>query len=135
MSVEPPTALGQVIVLSGFKIKSSHQMAKSRRRRKQAVTITPAPSTASNKSISGHHLIRRFHLLLKQRELLVSGSTSASYELDNVENEILSLGGLEAYQTISAQGQSEERGGGSEKVFVAWLKERRENEKAGEGLR
>lgn len=33
------------------------------------------------------------------------------------------MGGLEAYQAMSSIGQGEDRGGGSEKVFVAWLKE------------
>lgn len=43
--------------------------------------------------------------------------------LKEVEDEIQRMGGLEAYQAMSSIGQGDDRGGGSEKVFVAWLKE------------
>jgi 25S rRNA (adenine2142-N1)-methyltransferase len=33
------------------------------------------------------------------------------------------MGGLEAYQRMSAIGQGEDRGGGTEKVLIEWLKE------------
>jgi 25S rRNA (adenine2142-N1)-methyltransferase len=105
-------------------------MPKSRKR-KQPITSTSHDSSQQHgKPVSGHHLIRKFHVLLKRRELLVAGSTSSSHELEDVENEIGILGGLEAYQRISARGQSEERGGGSEKVFVGWLRELGEREMA-----
>lgn len=33
------------------------------------------------------------------------------------------MGGLELYQDMSATGQRKDRGGGSEKVLIGWLKE------------
>ncbi|KAL0947317.1 hypothetical protein HGRIS_013436 [Hohenbuehelia grisea] len=44
-------------------------------------------------------------------------------ELAEVEHEIERLGGLAAYQRMSSIGQGMDRGGGSEKVFISWLRE------------
>ena len=77
----------------------------------------------SQNTLTGHNLIRRFHILLKRRERLATGSSSTSLELIDIEKEITELGGLETYQRISAQGQSEDRGGGSHKVFIGWILE------------
>ena len=44
-------------------------------------------------------------------------------ELAAIEEEINELGGLETYQKMSVIGQGNDRGGGSEKVLIAWLNE------------
>ena len=93
------------------------------RRRKQPITASSI-STSQHLKLSGPNLIRRFHVLLKRKQaLLAKGTTSRSKELDEIEEEIESLGGLEMYQRMSVKGQDEDKGGGSEKVFIAWLKE------------
>lgn len=86
-------------------------------------------------------VIRRYHVLLKRKAQLLklkhvprvnsgneegsrNGNGSGSgvtQELKEIENEIEAMGGLEAYQRMSAIGQSGERGGGAEKVCIAWL--------------
>ena len=43
--------------------------------------------------------------------------------LGNVDREIEELGGLAAYQRMSSIGQGVDRGGGSEKVLISWLRE------------
>jgi len=43
--------------------------------------------------------------------------------LADVDREIEELGGLAAYQRMSGIGQRDDRGGGSEKVLISWLKE------------
>ncbi|KAF8589949.1 nucleolus protein [Ramaria rubella] len=102
-------------------------MAKARKKKEPVTNTLYGTARRSNRSISGSHLIRKFHVLLKRREVLLAGdSSSTSLELANIEDEIQNLGGLEAYQKMSARGQDEERGGGSEKVFVEWLKDGRE---------
>lgn len=47
--------------------------------------------------------------------------TSAA--IDELDREVEELGGLAAYQRMSSIGQGEDRGGGSEKVFIGWLRE------------
>lgn len=44
-------------------------------------------------------------------------------ELAAIEEEINQLGGLETYQKMSVIGQGSDRGGGSEKILIAWLSE------------
>lgn len=44
-------------------------------------------------------------------------------ELAKIQCEIGGLGGLECYQRMSAIGQGNDRGGGSEKIFIEWMKE------------
>lgn len=46
-----------------------------------------------------------------------------STALDELDREVEELGGLAAYQRMSSIGQGEDRGGGSEKVFIGWLRE------------
>jgi 25S rRNA (adenine2142-N1)-methyltransferase len=99
-----------------------HKGMPKSRKRKQPVTSTTFDRT--HKTPSGHNLIRQFHILLKRRKHLAAGTSSTSQELLDIENEITQLGGLETYQRISAQGQSEERGGGSHKVFIEWMLEK-----------
>ena len=41
----------------------------------------------------------------------------------DIETEIESMGGLEAYQNMSSIGQGKDRGGGSETVLIGWMKE------------
>jgi 25S rRNA (adenine2142-N1)-methyltransferase len=43
--------------------------------------------------------------------------------LANIDREIEALGGLERYQRMSCIGQGSDRGGGSEKVLIGWLKQ------------
>ncbi|KAG6878790.1 hypothetical protein C0993_008089 [Termitomyces sp. T159_Od127] len=40
-----------------------------------------------------------------------------------IEDRISQLGGLETYQRMSAIGQGTDRGGGSEKILIGWLKD------------
>ncbi|KIJ34601.1 hypothetical protein M422DRAFT_181741 [Sphaerobolus stellatus SS14] len=94
------------------------------RKRKQPITSSSAPIRAPSQHISGPNLIRKFHVLLKRKQaLLARGTTSKSKELGEIEHEIASLGGLEMYQRMSVKGQNEDRGGGSDKVFITWLRE------------
>ena len=86
-------------------------------------------------------MIRRFHVLLKKKtqleQLLSKGDDSkrpnpglpeAKLSLNEVEHEIEELGGLEAYQRMSSIGQGNDRGGGSEKYLISWLKEMKVHE-------
>jgi 25S rRNA (adenine2142-N1)-methyltransferase len=118
------------------------------RRRKQPVTTSTSPQAlttgkvkssstliqrpASSSSSSARALIRRFHVLYKKRDQLQKAlelpncttktrSTCIS-ELSTVEEEILSLGGLERYQAMSSLGQGPNRGGSSAKRLIYWLK-------------
>jgi len=94
------------------------------RRRKEPVTAPSNTTPSSSKHLSGPNIIRRFHVLLKRRQaLLAAGTTSKSKELEEIEREMEELGGLETYQRMSVRGQDEERGGGSEKVLIHWLRE------------
>ena len=98
------------------------------RQRKLPVTTEPKSKVKGGKSANPQttaNLIRRFHVLIKRRAQLEKKKASAenARELRGIEDEIHDMGGLEAYQKMSSIGQSEDRGGGSEKVFVEWLKE------------
>jgi len=68
-------------------------------------------------------IIRRFHVLLKRQEQLKRepSTTSHASELKEIEKGIEEMGGLAAYQHMSDIGQGNDRGGGSEKVFIKWL--------------
>ena len=100
------------------------------RRRKLPITSTLKSSNALSSSSSANpltsaRLIRHFHVLLKRRAQLEKRKASKdnAKELREIEEEIKSMGGLEAYQRMSSIGQSGDRGGGSEKVLISWLKE------------
>ena len=86
-------------------------------RRKFPVTFTGRHGPSSSTPRASRTVIRKFHTLLKQQKS-VQGD-----ELANVNREIEKLGGLEAYQHMSCIGQSSDRGGGSEKVLVGWLRQ------------
>lgn len=97
--------------------------------RKRKTPVTDISRDDSSSSSSNPHasrsVIRRFHVLLKRQHQLQQGPTTApiSQELTEIDNEIQQLGGLSAYQRMSAIGQGNDRGGGSEKVFIEWLHE------------
>ncbi|KAI0362723.1 hypothetical protein OH77DRAFT_1467733 [Trametes cingulata] len=112
-------------------------MSKARKnKRKTPVTVAGPSDRPSQPSGSSSHpqatrtVIRRFHVLIKrqtQLQRIIRGKhqdvTAAKAELDAVEREIEELGGLEVYQRMSSIGQSKDRGGGSEKIFISWLRE------------
>ncbi|KAJ3754515.1 putative methyltransferase-domain-containing protein [Lentinula raphanica] len=105
------------------------------RKRKTPITLTDPTTTtihttsnsnSSSKPKSGRTVIRRFHVLLKLQTQLQKAAfhdPSKKTELLNVEREIEDLGGLKAYQRMSVIGQGSDRGGGSEKVLVGWLRD------------
>ena len=86
-------------------------------RRKLPVTLTGRYGSSSNTPRTSRTVIRKFHMLLKQQKLAQGDA------LTNVNREIEELGGLEAYQHMSCIGQSSDRGGGSEKVLIGWLRQ------------
>ena len=98
-----------------------------RRKAKTPITVSAARSSLdSAKPKATRAVISRFHVLLKRRAILqkrAAGDESAELELQRVEVEIESLGGLEKYQTMSAIGQGKDRGGGSEGVLIQWLRD------------
>ena len=101
-------------------------------KRKIPVTLAGGHGSSSTPRAS-RTVIRKFHTLLKRQK-----SVQGEDALADVNREIERLGGLEAYQRMSCIGQSSDRGGGSEKVLIAWLRqmgwaataEANENEKA-----
>ena len=92
-------------------------MSKGCRRRKLPVTITERHGSSSTPRTS-RTIIRKFHTLLKQQKS-AEGDT-----LTDINRELEKLGGLEKYQHMSCIGQSSDRGGGSEKVLIEWLKQK-----------
>ena len=90
-------------------------MSKGCRRRKLPVTVSERHGSSSTPRTS-RTIIRKFHTLLKQQKS-AQGDTLA-----NINRELEKLGGLEKYQRMSCIGQSSDRGGGSEKVLIGWLK-------------
>jgi 25S rRNA (adenine2142-N1)-methyltransferase len=96
--------------------------------RKKKVPVTrSAPCNTSSTPERTRTVIRRFHILLKKQAQLqqrrdVMNPEDAG-ELRDVEREIEELGGLKAYQQMSSIGQGADRGGGTEKVFIGWLRE------------
>jgi 25S rRNA (adenine2142-N1)-methyltransferase len=55
--------------------------------------------------------------------LLKQQKSAQGDALANINREIEALGGLERYQRMSCIGQGGDRGGGSEKVLIEWLKQ------------
>ena len=102
-------------------------MPKQRKRKQPIVQTLNAPISSINAQ-NCRKVIRQFHLLLKRRAQLqdanAGGTCSAHVQkLAEIEDQIVQLGGLERYQQMSVLGQKEERGGGSEKIFMGWMKE------------
>lgn len=99
-------------------------------------------NTGSANPQASRTIIRRFHVLLKRKAQLQalqkrrhsstkagssssggsSGSVEVEKELREVEREMESMGGLGVYQRMSSIGQGKDRGGGSERVLIGWLK-------------
>ncbi|RDB21015.1 25S rRNA adenine-N(1) methyltransferase [Hypsizygus marmoreus] len=96
------------------------------RRKKIPIASVEAANSSSNTSHSSRTIIRQFHVLLKRQAQLQSSPTldaNSKNALADVQRQIADLGGLECYQRMSAVGQGSDRGGGSEKILIGWLKE------------
>ena len=104
-------------------------MATSKRRK---TPVTRTGTKARPSSTKTRTVIRKFHVLLKSRRKL-EGRPDNGQELDAIDEQITSLGGLEAYQGMSKQGQSAERGGGTETVLIDWLKDIMKDDPLGDG--
>lgn len=100
-------------------------MPKARKRKHPIVAAaSSSTSSASIAAQSCRNTIRKYHVLLKQRRQLENGTSSdKTLSLADIDRQLSGLGGLEKYQELSSLGQSEERGGGSEKIFITWMKE------------
>ena len=109
--------------VSGGRIREPSSMRKTRKRKLPVTTAAEGRGSASSHPHSTRTLIRRFHVLLKRRAALLASGDAESLQLVEVEQEIENLGGLSAYQRMSVIGQASDRGGGSEKRLIAWLKE------------
>jgi len=95
------------------------------RSKKRRVPVTTPTHNSMPKSLTTRSTIRKFHVLLKRRARLETKPRTfeISRELEEIEQEMDSLGGLEQYQEMSVVGQSKERGGGSHKFLISWLRE------------
>jgi len=103
------------------------------RKRKTPVTDQASSSSSSNPR-SSRALIRRFHVLLKKKAQLQAQGVNvqnSTQTLAEIEEGIEALGGLSAYQRMSDIGQGDDRGGGSQKVLVSWLKAMGMSDRAG----
>lgn len=96
------------------------------RQRKLPLTSFESQNPSSSTRQSSRTIIRRFHVLLKRRAQLQNAHTQDDLKtlkaLADIEAEIAELGGLKRYQHMSAIGQGSDRGGGSERLLVKWLK-------------
>lgn len=95
---------------------ASRTMPKGSRRRKLPVTVAERYGSSSTPRTS-RTVIRKFHTLLKQQKS-AQGDT-----LTSINHELEKLGGLEKYQHMSCIGQGTDRGGGSERVLIGWMKQ------------
>src|SRR5258706_2181234 len=95
------------------------------RSKKRRVPVTTSAHKSTPKSLTTRSAIRQFHVLLKRRAQLETKSRTIEItkELEETDQAMVSLGGLEQYQAMSVVGQSKERGGGSHKVLISWLRE------------
>jgi 25S rRNA (adenine2142-N1)-methyltransferase len=104
------------------------------RKRKAPITSTDTASNSSSTPQSSRTLIRQFHVLLKRKAQLQNSRDGANAkDLADVERKLGELGGLSAYQRMSSIGQGSDRGGGSEKVLIGWLKELGMSKRGGHG--
>lgn len=110
-----------------------------KRTRKLPVTVidhrqphATTSTASSSKPAATRTVIRRFHVLIKRKAQLEKAIRQGEASVDggdpraalrDVEQEIEELGGLGAYQRMSSIGQGSDRGGGSERVLIDWLKE------------
>jgi 25S rRNA (adenine2142-N1)-methyltransferase len=95
------------------------------RSKKRRVPVTDPAHKSTPTSLTTRSTIRKFHVLLKRRAQLEARprTLEISRELEEIDQEMDSLGGLQQYQEMSVVGQSKERGGGSHKVLISWLRE------------
>lgn len=101
-------------------------MPKVHKRKKPVTDHQEISQGSSSNPNSSRALIHRFHVLLKKQAQLQGPAVHNAEDAKNlayVEREIEELGGLAAYQRMSNIGQGSDRGGGSEKVLISWLKE------------
>ena len=111
-------------------------MPKARKPKRKTPVTAPVPAqsahprSASSRPQATRTTIRRFHVLLKRQNQLQhiiqvgqKDAASARSELRVIEQQIEDLGGLAAYQRMSTIGQGKDRGGGSERVLVEWMRE------------
>jgi len=95
------------------------------KKRKPPIAQTSNTTLSTNAQVC-RKTINQFHLLLKRRSQLLDVQDPTPIQvqdLANIGEEIARLGGLEKYQQMSVNGQKDERGGGSEKIFISWMKE------------
>ncbi|RXW24927.1 hypothetical protein EST38_g938 [Candolleomyces aberdarensis] len=100
-------------------------MPKARKRKTPIVQANTDAPTSSKPEVT-RSVIREFHTLLKrQAQLQKKGTQDATTtsELSQIQKRIDELGGLERYQHMSAVGQKDDRGGGSHKILIGWMKE------------
>lgn len=98
-------------------------MPRAKKRRQPIVSGANSSPNSSTAAQACRNVIRQYHVLLKRRKQLENDSQLHKQSLADIEDQIKALGGLERYQQLSALGQREERGGGSQKVLVNWMKE------------
>jgi 25S rRNA (adenine2142-N1)-methyltransferase len=100
-------------------------MPKARKRKTPIVQANNDAPTSSKPEVT-RSVIREFHVLLKKQAQLQKNRTqdaTTSSELSDIQKRIDELGGLERYQHMSATGQKDDRGGGSQKILIGWMKE------------
>lgn len=109
---------------------------RTKKSRKAPITARIAQNLAAPGRRSNHHkatqaTIASYHTLIKRRAQLLRQIEKASdarvltlqNEVHEVDREIDAVGGLAAYQAASKFGQSDQRGGDSARVLIAWLHE------------
>lgn len=112
--------------VSTFQSPHSNEMPKSRQRKTPITHATDKATRSeilSSKPKSSRTVIRKFHNLLKIRTQLEQNFPINEPTIRLIDREMEDLGGLERYQHMSNIGQGTDRGGGSENVFIGWLKE------------
>lgn len=118
---------------------------KAKRKAPVTLSVTTVPSEGGSKPTTTRTVIRQFHVLIKRKAQLhkllsearssTADQDAAKKELQATEDDIVRLGGLEAYQRMSNIGQGNDRGGGSERIFVGWLSELSESQRLREEKR
>lgn len=101
-------------------------MPKARKRKIPIVQQSTSDGARSSKPEVTRSVIREFHVLLKRQTQLHNSkvqNAATAAELDQIQKRIEELGGLERYQHMSAVGQKDDRGGGSHKILIGWMKE------------
>lgn len=81
-------------------------------------TIQKKPASISSKATQ--KLIIVYHAL--QKDLSKAKAINDAAQITSLQAQIDALGGIEAYQRASIQGQSTSRGGDSSLILMAWLK-------------